>query len=62
MGNGVIYIIKVPFKLVGAIIKLLDNIGEKVSETPDFIFDKEEHKKKLEEGQQIPSNIFSGLF
>ena len=40
------YIIKVPFKLVGAIIKLLDNFGEKVTESPDMIFNKKEHKER----------------
>ena len=42
------FIIKVPFKLVGAIIKLLDKFGEKVVETPERIFNKKELKEKQE--------------
>ena len=44
MGNGVIYIIKIPFKLLATLIKILDNIGEGVNETPDRLFHKNSHR------------------
>ena len=39
MGNGVIYIIRVPFRLVGALINFLESIGKKFSRSTDYYFD-----------------------